>query len=372
MAETARANLKRALESGVSVTTGAVTNTLEVADVAVKKAGEVTKTAVNAAGVLGDETIKATETIGKAALGAGVTVGTTALEQGSQLSKVALEQGVKTSKAALEQGADVTAKTLEASATIANAATDATADISKTALETTASAVTTTTDQVGKALIAGVTLAGNAVRRTLEGVDNISAIVSGKGALVVQSTLQKQSATSMGIEAREGKDIKEKLLLTFEEVQKQMMTSFRTMHGVQKTALVGRINIYKRAKCGFFRRLTGFCDAGTISRDMKATDLFLNDFTRVLETAMPKARSAIAALTDASVASYRAIEINFFTECTKAADNFVKSYSDLLDKYDKLTRQALGMTGGRRKSYRKKRRSTRVSRRRPSVRGRSA
>lgn len=353
MAEASRENLKAALATGLTTATGAVRGTMEITNIAVTKATGITKSAVNAAGVLGEQTVGAAETIGKAAIGAG-----------ADLTGKSLEAVGKVGSTAIGVGADVTEKSLQAAATITNAATSATTDIATTALDTGASVVTTTTEQVGNALEAGVNLAGNSVTRTLKGIDNIGAMVAGRGALTVQSTLQKQAAQSTGIAAAETKVNKDMLLKAFDEVQKQSSAAVGTLHGVQKTALAGRINIYKRAKCGFFRRLVGACDAGTISKDMALTDLFLNEFKTAMDTASQQAKAAIASAPDGNLATYQTIEINYNVAVAAAVKKFVGSYASLLEKYDKLARQALGVVGGRRRRSVRKLRKQRKTRRR--------
>lgn len=344
-------NLKDALASGLNLTTGTVKNTLDLTNKAVAVATKITGTTINAAGVLGDDTVKATQAIGSAAMGTVATV----------------------SGKSLETGAKIADASLSAAGTITSAAASATTKIAETAIDTTASAVSVTTEQVGKSMEAAVNLVGNSITRTANGIDNLGAMVSGRGALVVKNVLQKQGAEAIGIDARQSKDIKDRLLQTFDLVEKQTKSTLEMIHGIQKTALAAQINIYKRAKCGFFKRLTGFCDAGTIGRDMKLADMYINDLLTTLKTVGGEAKTAISAASDASPDVYRTIENKYNTAAANAINTFVTNYRSLLDKYNKLSRSALGMSGGRyKKTYRKKKRSIRVSRRRPSVRGRSA
>jgi hypothetical protein len=335
-------NLKGALNSAVSITTGSISNTMAIADTAVKAASKIAGTTVNAAGVLGDAAVKAAETIG-----------TTALTAGTDVTKTAL--GV---------GADVTGKTLTASATIANAATQATADIAEAALQTSASTVTTTTEQVGNALKAGVTLAGNTTTSTLKGLDNIRAMVSGRGEIITTSTLQKQGAELQGVSARKSTDVKKELLKTLEQVQNQITATLSTIDGVQKTSLTAQMNVYKRAKCGFFRRITGTCDSKTISNDIKATAMFLNDFKTTLNNAYSTAKIAISAMPVVTIEAYQTIENEYTSAAATAVEAFTNSYKVLLDKYNKLTREALGMAGGRKKKKTRRAKKVRATRRR--------
>jgi hypothetical protein len=337
MADATRTQLKNALGNAVTTAGGAVEGTTAIAKIAVEKATGITKTAVNAAGVLGEGTVKAAADIGNAAIGA---------------------------------GADIATGAVGATATITNAATQATSDIAVTALDTVAGVTTTTTEAVGAGLKSGVTLAGNTVTRAFNGIDNVGAIIAGKGSNIVQSTLQKQGAQSAAIGARELTVKKDELLKAFQDIQRLVGDALSTLSGVQKTALAGKINIYKRAKCGFFRRMTGFCDAGTIGGDMKKADLFIQTFKSTLDTVSQSAKSAISTATGDPVAAFQAIEIDYNTKIATAVDTFVSEYKTLLDKYDGLARQALGISGGRRKTYRKKRRTTRTSRKRPSARRR--
>jgi len=360
-------NLRAALQSGINITTGAVRGTLEIVEKAASVATKTTQQTIDVAGVLGSKVVEATQQIG--------TEATKAL---TDVSNAAITQGVGVAKAGIETGATIAKSTLDAAENITKSATEATADIASTALETGASNVTTTTKQVGDSLNAAVNLAGHSVTWTLQGVENIGKIVAGRGAITVQSTLQKQGAEVQGVTARMSKDKKDQLLKAFEQVQKQMMTTVSTLHGVQKTALAAQMNIYKRAKCGFFRRVTGFCDSKTISKDSKLTDLFLNDFKTVLTTAYQTAKVAIAAAPEADLEAYRIIENEYLSAGAGAVKTFVASYKALLDKYNKLTREALGAVGGRRmrrtfrRNARRISRASRASRKRPSARGRSA
>ena len=351
MADAARESLKQSLNNAVSTVGTAVQGTTEITKVAVEKATGITKSAVNAAGVLGDGAVKASEAIGSAAIGATSQLGTTAIAT----------------------TADVADKALKASGEITNAATQAVTDIATTALDTTASTVTVTTEKVGEALQAGVKLAGNTVTRAVNGLDNIGAIVAGKGANIAKSTLQKQAAISQAIDAKDMSVKKEELLKAFAEVEALTSAALSTLHGVQKTALAGKINIYKRAKCGFFRRLTGFCDAGTISNDMKKTEFFLEDFKSSVQKATEEAKTTITSATGDTASAFQSAQITYMTAVRSAVDKFVKEYAAVTAKYDKLAREALGMSGGRRKrTYRKKkskRTSRASSRRRPSGRG---
>jgi hypothetical protein len=340
MADAARESLKQSLNNAVSTVGTAVQGTTEITKVAVEKATGITKTAVNAAGVLGDGAVKASEAIGSAAIAT---------------------------------GADVAGNALKASGEITNAATQAVTDIATTALDTTASTVTVTTEKVGEALQAGVKLAGNTVTRAANGLDNIGAIVAGKGANIAKSTLQKQAAISQAIDAKDMSVKKEELLKAFAEVEALTSAALSTLHGVQKTALAGKINIYKRAKCGFFRRLTGFCDAGTISNDMKKTEFFLEDFKSSVQKATEEAKTTITSATGDTASAFQSAQITYMTAVRSAVDKFVKEYAAVTAKYDKLAREALGMSGGRRKRTYRKKKSKRArhasSRRRPSGRG---
>jgi hypothetical protein len=221
-------------------------------------------------------------------------------------------------------------------------------------------------------LQAGVKLAGNTVKRAADGIDNIGAIVAGAGSNVVKSTLQKQEAKSQSIEARDPLVKKKELLQVFGDVRTLVTAALSTLHGVQKTALAGKMNIYKRAKCGFFRRATGLCETSTISQDMKSADLFLDQFKSSLNASAEKAKIGITTATGDTVQAFQTIEIQYNTEVASEVNAFVSAYEVLIKKYDTLTRQALGIAGARRKTYRKRRRVTRASRKRPSVRARSS
>lgn len=338
MADTARQNLKDALASGMNLTTGAVKNTLDLATKATDTATKLTGSAVDATGVLGTGAVTAATEIGATAIQATSTLGTAAVETGATVGTTALATTGKVADAALS-----------AAGTISSAATKATTDIAVTALDTTTGVAQTTTEQVGKSLNAAVDLVGNTVTRTLGGLDTLGAMAAGKGANIAKSTFQKQGAEAIGIAARQGSDIRAELLKTFGIVETQMMATVKLMHGVQKTALAAQINVYKRAKCGFFRRMTGFCDAGTIGKDMGLADIYFREFEEKVRTAGAQAKTDIQG---ASPDAYSSIEATYNTTVSAAVKEFVSNYRGLLDKYNKMARQALGMPGGRRKKRR--------------------
>jgi hypothetical protein len=403
---TGKENLEKSLNSATALATGAVSNTLEISNNALNVASKVTGSAVNTAGVLGEESVKAIETIGKTAIEAGTGITTTALStgadvtkaalstgadvtkaalsegadvtkaalstgadvtkaalsEGADVTKAALSTGTKVTKAALSTGADVTENALKASNTIVNAATQATADVTKTAVETTSSTLTITTEQVGSALNAGIILAGRTTTDTINALNNIEQIIANAGRNVVESKFQKQDASLQGIQARKSTDIKTELLKTLEKVQKQMMATLSTLHGIQKTALIAQMNVYKRAKCGFFRRMTGFCDKKLISNDIKATELYINDFKYSLGTAYQTAESEIMSMQTVDIEQYRIIENKYTTSAAEYVNKFVSSYKTLIDKYNELTRKSLeSPSGGRRRTrrYHMRRRLTR-------------
>jgi hypothetical protein len=320
MASASREHLKTALGNAVSTAGTAVVGTTEVAKIATEKAFGITKSAVGAVGVLGEGTVKAAEQIGTTAL---------------------------------ETGADVGANAITASGTIVNAATQATADIASTTLETASSTVNVTTEKVGEALQAGVTLAGNTVTRAVKGIDNIGEIISGQGALTIKSVLQKQEAKSAAIDSRDAADKKTELLNVFAIVKTQVSSALSTLHGVQKTALAGKINIYKRAKCGFFRRVTGYCDTTNISNDMKKVEFFLSDFKSKLDAASEAAKVAITTATGDTQLAFQTAEIKYNDTVAAAVDEFISSYKTIVEKYDSMTKVALGIAGGKKRKTRK-------------------
>jgi hypothetical protein len=331
MASASRENLKAALGNAVSTTGTAVVGTTEVAKIATEKAFAITKSAVGAVGVLGEGTVKAAEQIGTTAL---------------------------------QTGADVGANALAASGTIVNAATQATADIASTTLETASSTVNVTTEKVGEALQAGVTLAGNTVTRAVKGIDNIGEIISGRGALTIKSVLQKQEAKSAAIDSRDAADKKTELLNVFAIVKTQVSSALSTLHGVQKTALAGKINIYKRAKCGFFKRITGYCDTTNISNDMKKVEFFLSDFKSKLDAASESAKVSITTATGDTQLAFQSAEIKYNETVAAAVNEFISSYKTIVEKYDSLTKVALGIAGGRKRKTRKRKSNKRKTIRR--------
>jgi hypothetical protein len=334
--DVAKKNLTDALNAGVSVTTGAVKNTLEITNNAVGQASKLTGTAVNAAGVLGDSTVNAATTIGKSAIDASGKLGAKAIEV----------------------GVTATEDVAKAAGEITSAATNATSGIATTALDTTSSVVTTTTEQVGNSLNAAVNLVGNAVTFTTKGVDNINKLIAGRGDIIAQKGFQKQGAEVQKIAAQEGTIVKTELLKAFDLLEKQLNATVTLMHGVQKTALAAQMNIYKRAKCGFLRRVTGLCDAGNISRDLSLADIYLQELKQVIKTAGATAKTAISAASGSDMQTYKQIENNFSTTASEAVNKFVQNYKILLDKYATLARNALsGAKGGRR--VRTKRRARR-------------
>lgn len=354
MASNARNNLKAALNGVLDSSTNAVRGTVSIAELAIGKAVNSTQSALTAASVLGDATVDASTKIGVAAV-----------ETGTDVTKAALSATTKVGVAGIETGATVTKAGIDASEKIAVAASQAASTVGKSVLDTSAETVKTTTEQVGKSLDAGILLAGHSITRTLTGLDNIGEIIAGRGALTVQSQLQKQDATADAIGARGIADKKEQLLKILKKVQEDMVKALKTIDAVQKTALLGRISIYRRAKCGFFRRFTGNCDSKMISADMKALDLFLNNFNTTVSTAGVTAKTDIVS-SKGSVEEFTAAESKYNTTAGNAVTTFVGEYKVLLDKYDSLTRNALGMKTGarRRKTRRMKKRSIRMSLRR--------
>jgi hypothetical protein len=352
MASAAAQSLKKSLGNAISTATTAVEGTTAIANAAVGQASKITQTAVGAAGVIGVGAVKASEAIGAAALDATSRVGTTGLAQ----------------------GADVTAKTLEASVKITNAATSAAADIASTALDTTAQTTNVTTEKVGEALQSGITLAGNTVSRVANGIDNVGSIVAGRGSLIVKGTLQRQGAESQAIDARAPAVLKQELLRAFSDIEKLITSAFSTLSGVQKTALVGKTNVYKKAKCGAFKRMTGTCVVGPeISNDMKKTDFFLDEFKSSIKKASEESKAAILTASGDVLSAFQAIQETYLGAVDATVKKFVASYAELSGKYDKLAKEALGIQGGRRRrrTYRKKK-VIRVSRKRPSGRGYSS
>ena len=352
MASAAGQSLKNSLGNAVSTATTAVEGTTAIANAAVGQASKIGQTAVGAAGVLGTGAVKASEAIGSAALGASSQVGTTALTQ----------------------GADVAASALEASAKITNAATAATASIASTALDTTAETANVTTEKVGQALQAGVNLAGNTVSRVANGIDNVGAIIAGRGSIITRGVLQRQGAQSQAIDARAPAVMKEELLKAFADIEKLTTAALSTLNGVQKTALAGKMSIYKKAKCGLFKRITGTCDVSSdVSNDIKKTDFFLDEFKTSVQKASADAKASIASASGDTVSAFQAIQDTYLGAVDAAVKKFVASYAELTTKYDGLAKQALGIAGGRRRrTYRKKNAKRGGSRKRPSGRGRYA
>jgi hypothetical protein len=346
-------NLTDALNAGVSITTGAVSNTLNITKNAMDQASKVAGTTVNAAGVLGESTVNAATTIGKSAIDASGKLSAKGITTTADIGSKTLSTTGKITEVGLTATEDVA----KAAGDITGAAAGATSEIATTALDTTSSVVTTTTEQVGNSLNAAVNLVGNAVTFTAKGVDNINKLIAGRGDIIAQKGLQKQGAEVQKIAAQEGTINKSELLKAFDLLEKQLNATVTLMHGVQKTALAAQINIYKRAKCGFFRRMTGFCDAGTISRDMSLADIYLKELRQEIQTAGATAKTAITTASESDIVTYKKIEINFSTTAANAVNKFVQNYKILLDKYNKLALDALGPKGGRR--VRTKRRARR-------------
>jgi hypothetical protein len=381
-------NLKTAFIAGTNAATGAVAGTMVIADKAIEATTKITGAAVDATAVLGTGTIEATKIIGKTAL----DVTGKAAEATGKIATTGLDVATKTADATgkiATTGLDVATKTAEASGKIANAATSAAADITsgaldattrlstsatKTsadigvgALDATGKVVTTSTKQVGDSLTAGINLAGNTTKDIFNGLDGIRGILAKKAANQAAQTNQKLDARAKAIAAAESTTLKNELLKAFEDLRKLTDATVTTLDGVQKTTLVGKMTVYKKVVCNVLSRVLGTCKSSETKGDLMRAESIRSKFLTATGTASQKAKTKVA-----TGGSYDVIVEEYESSIATAVSSFVSEYEELHKKYDDLINEALAKKGaGRRKTYRKKRRSIRASRKRPSVRGRS-
>ena len=381
--------LKTALIAGANAATGAVSGTLVIADKAIQASTKIAGTAVDAAGVLGAGTVKTAEIIGKTALDvtgkAAETSGkvaTTALdvtgkaaETTGKVATTALDVTEKTTKAAADitnaatkASAEISSAALEATSKVASTAAKTTADIGVGVLDATGKVVTTSTKQIGDSLTAGIKLAGNTTQDIFNGLDGIRAIVAKKAANQAALTNQKLDARAKAIVAAESRTLKNELLKEFDNLKKLTDATVSTLDGVQKTALLGKINVYKKIVCNFLSRLIGTCKKPEIKNDLFKAERIRSTFLTTTNTAAQKAKTGVL-----SSVPYDQIVADYEVTIATAIEKFTQEYQSLHSSYDTLINEALDKKlGGRyKKTYRKKKRSSRASRKRPSVRGRS-
>lgn len=341
-------------KGAMDVTGKVAEGALDVTGKSVQAATALTGQAITAASVLGGDTINAAQKIGSAATQATAKLGTAGLSSTADIGT-----------AALKTTTQATTDVLNAAEKITTAATGAAADIASTSLTSTASVTTGTIGQVEGNLNEAIKFAGNTSQRVFRGLENVSEIVSNAGRNLAEKRKQVQEAEYVAIKAAEMKTLKEQLDKLFKGVQADMMATVKTIHGVQKTTLAGQMNIYKRAKCGFFRRVAGFCDTGTLKKDAMRMDLLLNELVEKISAAGSEAMGKIQALE--SPEGYKPIETAYAFTSTSAITAFVAECKRIFEEYTNRTRKALGLSGGRKKkrrTYRLKKNHRRASRKR--------
>jgi hypothetical protein len=402
--------MKTALVAGSNAAAGAVAGTMVVAEKAVQVTTKVAGTAIDTAGVLGTGTLEAAGAIGKTALdvtkktaettgkiaNVGLDVASKTAETTGKVASVGLDvtaKAAETTGKVATTALDVTEKTAKAAADITNAATKASADIATGALDATSKiataatstaanigvgtldatgkVVTTTTKQVGDSLSAGINLAGNTTQNILNGIDGIRGILAKKAANQAAQTNQKLDARAKAIAAAESTTLKNELLTAFADLKKLTDATVGTLDGVQKTALIGKMNIYKKVVCNMLSRFIGTCKPSQSQADLLRAAGFRSTFLRTTNTAAQKAKTGVL-----SSVPYEEIVATYEQTIAGAIAKFTQEYEALHARYDTLINEALDRKaagpGGRRKTVRKKKRVSRASRKRPSVRGRFA
>ena len=403
--------MKTALVAGSNAAAGAVAGTMVVAEKAVQVTTKVAGTAIDTAGVLGTGTLEAAGAIGKTALdvtkktaettgkianvgldvasktaettgkvaSVGLDVTAKAAETTGKVATTALDVAEKTTKAAADitnaatkASAEIATGALDATSKIATAATSTAANISVGTLDATGKVVTTTTKQVGDSLSAGINLAGNTTQNILNGLDGIRGIVAKKAANQAAQANQKLDARAKAIAAAESTTLKNELLKAFDDLKKLTDATVGTLDGVQKTALIGKMNIYKKIICNVLSRWIGTCKPSQSQADLLKAETFRSTFLKTTNTAAQKARSGVL-----SSVPYEDIVTTYEQTIAGAVTKFTEDYEKLHTQYDTLINEALdrkAATGARRrKTSRQKRRTSRVSRasrKRPSARGR--
>jgi hypothetical protein len=374
--------LSGALTGAVSLTANAVATTVKIADRAVTAVGAVGTAGADAVGVLGEGTIKAAQTIGTAALdatsaastatlstatkvtGTALDVTTKAVDASGKIANAAtgaaatitsgaLDATTKLSTAATGTVANIGVGALSAAETIATTASKATTDVASTGLKTAASTTVTTTEQVGKALTAGINLAGNTTTTILVGLDNIRGILAKKAANVAAVSNQAADAKSRAISAGESTVIKTELLKAFDELEKLTSATLTTLDGVQKTSLIGKINIYKKISCMAIKRWAGLCKSGEIGADMTTANKIQSSFKTATSTSYGTAKTSVA-----TGVPYDKIVSDYEQAIASAVTTFVEQYKALHDKYDRLIETALAAKKGGRRTRRSGRRTT--------------
>jgi hypothetical protein len=358
------AALGKALKGAVDLTGNTVNTTIAIADTAVTAVGKVGTAGATAVGVLGEGTLKASGEIGTAALAATTKVTGTALD----VTTNAVDASGKIANAATGAAATIASGALDATSKLSNAATGTAADIgvsaltatgqvATTGLKTVASTTVATTEQVGNALMAGINLAGNTTTDILKGLNTIRGIVAKKAANTAAISNQSADAKANAIRAGEGTVIKAELLKAFDDLEKLTRATLVTLDGVQKTALIGKMNIYKKLSCMAIKRWLGLCKSGEIGADLAAATKFQSTFTTVTTTAYGTATTNVA-----TGVPYDKIVSDYEQAIASAVTTFVEQYKTLHDKYDAVIEKSLTASTGGRRTRRSGRRTARNKR----------
>lgn len=318
-------------------------------DVAVKLGDK----SLDAAGVIGSATVDAAGALGSASVTAVKDIGTKGLSTASSVATGALGATDKIANAALD-----------ASATTVTAATETVATAATVSADVTKQAIT----QTGDVLKAGVGAATKITASGLNGVRRIAELASQKGELAANKIEAATTAKSSAFESMGRQRMnREQALKEFKQSSADVLKGVNDLVSVQKTVLAANIHMYRKAKCGWLSRTLGTCPV-KVSEDTNTAKRIAAIFMGNLERTTADASSKLNTGKDAGVV----IE-EYLKKTSELSDKFQAEFSKLIDKYSQLTEQALSGTGGRRKkTYRKKKRSTRASRRRPLVRGRYA
>lgn len=311
------------IQTIVSTTGSAIKTTTALAEKSVDIAGKLTNQSVDAVGVLGASTVEAAGKIGSASV---------------------------------EATGDIASSALQTSSKISQAALNATGDIAVSSLQTATKATETTVENVGKSLNAATTLAGNTLTSALKGIDNVRGLAAGRGTLITEKIAARQAAEGKVLdELGKTRIAAEEALKEMNKVEVLLVSGIKEIVAIQKTILVANVNIYRRAKCKWFTRITGSCDAQTIQSDLKKSGFFTEKILRDIQNETANTKLALRSGTGNIVE----IVDTYKASLDKIASEFITNFKALTDKYEMLSKKELGLSGGRKKTRRGKKRSQR-------------
>lgn len=316
------------VQNVVSATGSAIKSTTALAEKSVDIAGRITNQTVDAVGVLGSSTVEAAGKIGSASLSATGDIGTSAIQTSSKISQAAL---------------------------------NATSDITVSTLETATKTTETTVQNVGKSLDAATTLAGNTLTSALKGIDNVRGIAAGRGSLIAEKITARQEAEGKVFnEVGKRRVGSEELMKEMNRIEVLLLSGIKEIVAIQKTILAANINIYRRAKCKWFTRIIGSCDADTIQNDLKKSTFYTEKIIRDIGNETANTKMAIRS------GKENVVEIidSYKLSLNRIADEFLVSFKSLTDKYEMLSKKELGLSGGKRKKTRRGKKRSRRNKRR--------